>query len=85
MKNRYKQGNLLFTKIGNDPHLEGSLYSLKAGELIRPRFLAHFTGCYRLKRRKRFYKGTWYICAKKRHPTNPEKGAKKKYQTQGTA
>lgn len=25
MKDRYKQGNLLLTKIGNDPHLEGPL------------------------------------------------------------
>lgn len=60
-------------------------YSPKTGELINPRFLAHFPGCYRPKCRKRFYKGTWHICAKNRHHTNPEKGAKKKYQMEGTA
>lgn len=33
---------------------------------------------------KMFYKGTWYICAKNRHHRNPVKGAKKKYQAQGS-
>lgn len=71
-------------KFGNDPHLEGPLYSPETGELIHPHFLAHFPGCYRLKWRKQFYKGTWYICAKNRHHTNPEKRARKKCQMQGT-
>ena len=53
LKNRYKQGNLLFMKTVNDPLLERTPPVPGTGELIHPHSLAHFPGCYELKWRKK--------------------------------
>lgn len=65
LKNRYKQGNLLFMKIVNDPLLEGPLLSPNTGDLIHPQCFAHFPGCYGPKWRKKVLQGDMvYLCEK---------------------
>lgn len=62
-KNGYKQGNLLFMKIVNDPLLGGPLFSPKTGEFIHPHFAAHSPGCFGLKWRKTVLQGVMvYLC-----------------------